>query len=246
MSYCVNCGVKLAESEKICPLCHCPVVNPMELQQPNDVTMKEESPYPKRRDTLKNIVDRSFVVSVASILYIIPLLVCLLVDWMLDGVFAWSVIATVGICLSWAVFFLPVLFDKKYLALYTAVDLGLLIALFFTIGWYTGDYSWIGVLAIPLATILYGITNVLSYLRMAGVLRRKLYLSATILGIIGLLCILVEWLEWVFETAVLHQYKQFEFWSVIVFISCFVIAGVLCYIEKKKKLKKSLEKNLHI
>lgn len=246
MSYCVNCGVKLAESEAKCPLCQCPVVNPMELQQESGVTTEAERPYPKRRDSLKNIVDRSFVVSVASILYAIPLLVCLLVDWMLDGVFSWSVIATVGIFLSWGIFFLPVLLEKKYFALYTAADLGLLLVLFVTIGWYTGNYGWIWVLGIPIAVLLYGICNLLAYLRMFGVLQRKLYLSATVLALSGLLCVVVEILEWIYETKILQLPKQFEFWSVIVFISCFVIAGVLCYIEKKKRLKKSLQKNLHI
>ena len=31
MSYCVECGVKLEQSLKICPLCQTPVVNPNEL-----------------------------------------------------------------------------------------------------------------------------------------------------------------------------------------------------------------------
>ena len=243
MSYCVNCGVKLAEAEEKCPLCQCPVVNPMQAQKP---TEEIERPYPQRRDTLKNIVDKKFVVAVASMLYVIPLLVCILVDRMLNGTLSWSIIAIAGIVLSWAIFFQPALFDKKYLVLYTAVDLGLLIGLFYIIGWYTGNYSWIAILAIPIAVLLYGIGNGLAYLRMAGVLQRKLYLGATILGLGGLLCVVVECLEWVYETEILQHAKKFESWSVIVFISCFVIAGVLCYIEKKKKLKKSLQKNLHI
>ena len=28
MSYCVNCGVKLKNSEKVCPLCNTEVINP--------------------------------------------------------------------------------------------------------------------------------------------------------------------------------------------------------------------------
>ena len=28
MSYCVNCGVKLKQSEKVCPLCNTKVINP--------------------------------------------------------------------------------------------------------------------------------------------------------------------------------------------------------------------------
>lgn len=242
MSYCVNCGVKLAESEEKCPLCQCPVVNPMAQQSAEPI----ERPYPQRRDTLKNIVDRGFVVSVASILYAIPLLICLFVDWMLNGALTWSVVATAGIALSWAIFFQPILFDKKFLALYTAVDLTLLIVLFYAIGWQVNDYSWILIIAVPIAVILYGITNAIGYLRMSGVLRRRLYLGATVLTLVGLLCVIVEWLEWLYETAILEHAKKFESWSVLVFISCTVIAGVLCYIEKKKKIKRSLQKNLHI
>ena len=32
MSYCVNCGVKLKESEKVCPLCNTKVINPNNLK----------------------------------------------------------------------------------------------------------------------------------------------------------------------------------------------------------------------
>ena len=31
MSYCVNCGVKLKQSEKVCPLCNTMVINPNNL-----------------------------------------------------------------------------------------------------------------------------------------------------------------------------------------------------------------------
>ena len=32
MSYCVNCGVKLKQSEKVCPLCNTKVINPNNLK----------------------------------------------------------------------------------------------------------------------------------------------------------------------------------------------------------------------
>ena len=35
MSYCVQCGVKLEQSLKSCPLCHTPVINPNELNTSN-------------------------------------------------------------------------------------------------------------------------------------------------------------------------------------------------------------------
>ncbi len=41
MSYCVHCGVELAESEARCPLCNTKVVDPAAPQQGNGKT-----PYP--------------------------------------------------------------------------------------------------------------------------------------------------------------------------------------------------------
>ena len=32
MSYCVNCGVKLKQFEKVCPLCNTKVINPNNLK----------------------------------------------------------------------------------------------------------------------------------------------------------------------------------------------------------------------
>ena len=45
MSYCVNCGVELADSERRCPLCHTEVHNP---RQPYD--RKIPKPFPNRLD----------------------------------------------------------------------------------------------------------------------------------------------------------------------------------------------------
>ena len=33
MSYCVNCGVRLAKSEHACPLCNTKVINPNKLEE---------------------------------------------------------------------------------------------------------------------------------------------------------------------------------------------------------------------
>ena len=41
MSYCVNCGVELEASLRECPLCHTPVVNPVEAEKEFP-----PSPYP--------------------------------------------------------------------------------------------------------------------------------------------------------------------------------------------------------
>ena len=53
MSYCVNCGVKLAPSEKKCPLCGVPVVNPRD-----PWVEPSHRPYPKQVERVMHRIDR--------------------------------------------------------------------------------------------------------------------------------------------------------------------------------------------
>ncbi len=242
MSYCVNCGVKLAESEKSCPLCHCPVVNPMDSECSPE---KLEHPYPKRRDTIKNIIDRKFIISVMSIIYLLPIVICIAVDTLLRGRMTWSVISTVSVVLCWVIVFLPYLLDKELAMFYTSIDLIVLVGLFFSIAWYVGNYRWVWGIAIPTAILAYVIINVTVYGVSRGFLH-NLYTGAFVLGATGIFCVILEVLIWNYIRRFLDPARNFEYWSAYVFISCIIIAGLLCYIERKKTLKRGLEKRFHI
>lgn len=56
MSYCVNCGVELEASLRECPLCHTPVINPMEAGKD-----KPPSPYPTDKGQVEEVTGYPFI-----------------------------------------------------------------------------------------------------------------------------------------------------------------------------------------
>jgi len=246
MSFCVNCGVKLGESECDCPLCECPVVNPME---PELLPENFERPYPKRRDTLKNIVDRKFIISAISILYILPIILCLIIDIDLNSEITWSAISTVGIILCWTVIFLPFIVDKKFTSLCITIDSALIILLFYAIAWNTNAFNWILILAMPITAIIYIILILMIYFVKREILH-DLYIGAFAFSAIGVFCIMTELLVWNYKRLhadIAHASSTGVLsWSVYVFIVCVIVAGLAFYIEKKKSVKRGLGKRFHI
>ena len=79
MSYCVNCGVELERSQKSCPLCSTPVINPNDNIEVNVIP-----PYPI--DSVKSIVRklRKAAGLLITIILVIPLIVCPLCDFLIS------------------------------------------------------------------------------------------------------------------------------------------------------------------
>lgn len=75
MSYCVNCGVELADSERRCPLCHTEVHNP---RQPYD--RKIPKPFPNRLDLFEPEDNRGFAAAITTLLLALPAAICLACD----------------------------------------------------------------------------------------------------------------------------------------------------------------------
>lgn len=144
MSYCVNCGVKLAESERACPLCETPVINPR--------TPEEESgyaPYPARVDTHK--INRSFIAVLGLLILLVPMIVTFVFDLLDDFNIAWS-LYVIGAALMLYVFvFVPMFFQKKLVYLFIAMD-GIAVCLYLTlIAFLTDGAGWLLSVALPIA-----------------------------------------------------------------------------------------------
>lgn len=108
MSYCVNCGVKLAAAEKKCPLCNTPVINP------NDTGERKNSSayssrleeYPNRRINIKYLTQ--IVLAVVALGIIVQTICNVLVN---GGItWAWFGIGAFGLLLALA---FPVLVSMK-------------------------------------------------------------------------------------------------------------------------------------
>ena len=102
MSYCVNCGVELAPSEKRCPLCGVEVVNPAK-----PWTEPEALPYSDNAERIRRI-DRRYLAGLISLVLLIPAVVCMFCD-ILDGRLSWSLLVTGALLNVFVIFLVPMM-----------------------------------------------------------------------------------------------------------------------------------------
>lgn len=79
--YCIHCGVKLADSEKVCPLCRTvvPVACPEQV----------ERLYPKKKKPARQLSPHTAQYALI-VMFLLPAIICLLCDLQVDGSVGWS------------------------------------------------------------------------------------------------------------------------------------------------------------
>lgn len=103
--YCANCGVKLADTEKQCPLCSTPAFHP-------DIVRKEGEPlYPQLRYPVQPTHSRATQI-IATTLFLLPMLITLLCDLQISGQVTWSGFVVAALVVAYAGFVLPFWFQK--------------------------------------------------------------------------------------------------------------------------------------
>ncbi len=107
MSYCVHCGVKLADYHETCPLCNTKVLNPNAKIDPQtrDFPQYREHLKTKSHDNMKRLFSGT-IVSFISTIYIIILL---LINYLVNGQISWSLIPAVSLVYVWFVVAFPLL-----------------------------------------------------------------------------------------------------------------------------------------
>lgn len=113
--YCVKCGVELGDSEKKCPLCGTTVFHP-EMEPP-----KGDGPYPPEEHAHKE-VSRSGALFVVTVLTVLPIVICLLCDWRINGGIVWSGYVTGALLVGYIVIVLPLWFRRGNPVIFVPVD----------------------------------------------------------------------------------------------------------------------------
>ena len=118
MSYCINCGVELAKSEKKCPLCGIPVNNPVTA---ND---GEEKLYPEFVEQENKVPYIStFGVIIYSMILALPFFLTLFIDYQINKAITWSLYPMASILLFWTYSALPFLIKNDWMKKSKAVKL---------------------------------------------------------------------------------------------------------------------------
>lgn len=116
MSYCVNCGVELDNNVESCPLCKTPVINP-------NKTEKTDKPlaYPERI-YLPKTANRRFGAFVASMVILLPNIVCTLVNRFFYPNTDWAWIVNATSLMIWVIFVSPFFWKKTVSWALIAID----------------------------------------------------------------------------------------------------------------------------
>ena len=161
--YCVKCGVELADSEKACPLCGTEVLLPHNLKR--DLT---EPPYPPYPGAVTEGFSRVGVMTLITFLCLIPFLLCLIVDWKINGEIVWSGFASGGILLGYLLVLLPSWFRRPNPVIFVPVDFAA-VGLFLAYVNFAVDGNWFLTFAFPLVAALglwlTAVTALLRYVR---------------------------------------------------------------------------------
>lgn len=231
--YCIKCGVELADSEKICPLCGTRVFHP---DLPGG---QGETPYPPDHHPRAEEVSRAGVLFVLTVLFLLPAVVSVLCDWRLDGGIVWSGYVVGGLLLLYVTAVLPLWFKRPNPVIFVPVDFIMLGLYLFYINFALHGH-WFLTFALPVTgAAMLLVTAMVALLRYVP--SGTLYVCAGALLGSGGFAVLVEWLLNV--TFRLHDTFLWSFYPLAV---CTVLGAMLLVIAVSKPLRRSLHRKFFL
>lgn len=229
--YCANCGVKLADTEKNCPLCGTEAYHP-QINRPEIDPLYPKDFVPKRE------LSKATTHIIILTLFLIPIFVTLYTDLYLDQTATWSPYVIFSLSLIYIITILPYWFKKPTPAIFVPIDF-LAIALFLHYINYSINGDWFLTLAFPLITYL-GLTvttvSILLY-----------YLKKGHLYVIGALFIALGLFMDVIELFIMITFKlNFDGWSIYPMIPLVLIGLGMIVISISRNARAALARKLHI
>ena len=235
MSYCVNCGVELEKTEKVCPLCHTPVINPNQKKQEDG-----KRPYPNQVHKIYTRVNKLFWVELTSLLLGFIIAIILLTNLFANGAITWSIYAVMGIVLLWLFVEPPLIFRKPSPFICLLID-GIGIILFlFLVEWLTAPGTWFIPLGLPIVLLAVLLTCACAFI-ITFYHVKDLYIGVVVVVAMALMAFGLNLLLSLYLTG-----RVSIGWSWFVAIPLLAIAAVFFVVEHNKGLKAEITKRLHI
>lgn len=230
--YCINCGVKLADTEKACPLCGVAVFHP-QLRQPEGEPLFPQNQFPEVR-----VRPRAGQI-VLTTLFLLPLLVTLLCDLQINGAVTWSGYVAGALLTTYVILVLPLWFRRPNPVIFVpcgfaAVGLYLLYIDLATHG------DWFLSFAFPvtggIGLIVTAVVALLKYLR-----RGSLYILGGAMIALGAFMPLMEFLICVTFTGL-----RFVGWSLYPLITLVLLGGMLIFLAISRPARETMERKFFL
>ena len=230
--YCIHCGVKLADTEKKCPLCGVVVYHP-ELPTPN-----QEPPYPA--DALPDAPPRSlFPHIVATAACLLPILLVLLADYHENRAVTWSGYVVGALLVSYVIVVLPVWFRSPNPVIFTPCAFGAILLYLMYIDLVTPG-RWFLPFALPVAGSL-GLLSTAVVTLMRYLSKGRLYIFGGAIIALGGLCLLTEFLM----TATFGP-PVYAGWSLYPLITLFLLGSLLLFFAICGSARQVMERKFFI
>ncbi len=230
--YCVNCGVKLAETEKCCPLCG------TEAFQPKGSISQVDLLYPKERYPSMQVSTTGARVIIA-VLFLLPILITLQCDLLLSGSVTWSGYVTASLLLLYEIFVLPTWFHKPNPVIFVPCGFGA-VGLFLLYINYSSGGNWFLSFAFPvvgaIALIVCSVVTLLRYVR-----KGIFYIFGGAFLALGLFMPVMEFLL-VFTFPAIH----FAWWSLYPLTALVLLGGTLIFLAICRPARETMERKLFI
>ena len=236
MSYCVQCGVKLEQSLKSCPLCHTPVINPNELNTSN--LSDGIGPFATEKGEVEPMKKHDIGLWL-TLVFGSTAIACGILNLFVFNHSYWSIPA-IGACIILWLFFCPRMFFPQIpIILNLSVSAISIIFYQLAITLMTENDRWFFEIALPITLFLMGLVA------LSGICYKYVAKSllATVLYFfmdVGILSVVIEYRVDIFLGQGFHI-----FWSAIVFSVCAVISVALIAILSMKRLRETVRKRLH-
>jgi len=230
MSYCVNCGVKLAKSENKCPLCNTKVINPNKLKD-------EYVPaYPSQIEKFKTI-NYKFVAKLIILILLTLAAITVFCDLIITKSISWSIYVVCAIlCLSSHLIFA---FNKNIYLSYAVILITTEILLY-VIAFLNDGMNWYIYLVLPFVFIFWCYIMICTRIikkRKKGILRRfimcLLFSSVALIGI---------------ESGIdLFRHNEIHYtWSLYAALPITIVSILLFIISFNRKLLEEIKQRIFI
>ena len=227
--YCIKCGVKLADTEKKCPLCNTVVCHP-DFKQTAQRPLYPSGKLPKSNSGSK-VLNGAVI-----ILFLIPLLVCFFADLSLDGKIEWFGYVAGALAVFYVSFALPLWFKKPNPVIFVPCSFVAVALYLLYINWET-DGSWFLSFALPVISgiclIVCTVVTLTYYLS-----KGRLYILGGAFMALGAFMPLIEFLMKITFGL------GFIGWSVYPLVVLVLFGGLLIYFAINASAREIMERKL--
>lgn len=229
--YCIKCGVKLADTEKKCPLCNTVVYHP------DFVDTTQRPLYPSNKMPKKTAGSKALN-GAGIILFFIPLSVCFAADLHMDGNLGWFGYVAGALALAYIFFALPMWFRNPNPVIFVPCDFAAAGIYLLYIDLAT-EGTWFLSFALPvtggLGLITCAVVTLLYYLR-----KGRLYIIGGALIAFGAFMLLLEFLMGI------TFHLPFIGWSVYPLCVLLLFGGLLIYFAINTTARERMERKFFI